>query len=652
MKTKASYIKILCGFVPSFLCMKPSPLVLHLFTMKRFILLFTLLLALNTFAQTKPFRFAFISDTHIGSPNGGAEEDLRRTVADINTMKDVAFVVVTGDITELGKNTELALAKKILDSLLIPYYIIPGNHDAGWSESGGLSFNRTFGNDKFHFLFNGIHFIGCASGPYVRMSDGHVPRSAVNWLDSTLKNIDSEEPVIFLNHYPLDNQLDNWYEIIDRLKTKNTVLALCGHGHNNRTVKAEDIPSVMGRSNLRAKEAEGGYNLVDVRSDSITFTERKPLSKTEKEWTGVAVTFHRYDKTKAFPRPDFSINKHYSNVKAKWTYQSGANVISTPAVVNDLVVFGNQNGLIEALDLNTGKPRWKMQTHGPIFSSPAVSSTGNSAQTKIVLGTAAGEIICVKSDGKPVWIRNTTAAVLGSPLIEKGVVYIGDSDSTFRAIKLISGKELWTFKGLTGPVVSKPVVQNNEIIFGAWDRYLYGLDKTNGSLLWKWSNGSPIINYSPAACIPVIKDEIVYVVAPDRFLSAIDLATGKALWRTNEATVRESIGISEDGKFVYGKTMQDTVVAFYTNKERPQVAWKMNVAFGYEHVPSMLIEKEGKLFFGTRNGVVYCINPSAQKINWAYKIDNAMVNTVNVINGNRVVASTMDGKVCLLEAGN
>jgi outer membrane protein assembly factor BamB len=73
------------------------------------------------------------------------------------------------------------------------------------------------------------------------------------------------------------------------------------------------------------------------------------------------------------------------------------------------------------------------------------------------------------------------------------------------------------------------------------------------------------------------------------------------------------------------------------------------VGFGYEHTPSMLIEKEGRLYFGTRSGVVYAIDPTGQKIVWAYKIDNSMVNTVNVIDGKSLVASTMDGKVCLLK---
>src|SRR3954464_5717690 len=111
---------------------------------KTFSLFFLFVIFLTLHAQIKPFRFIHISDTHIGSPDGKAEEDLRRTVADINEMKDLAFVVITGDITELGTNEQLKLAKQILDSLNIKYYIIPGNHDTGWSESGGLGFTNTF----------------------------------------------------------------------------------------------------------------------------------------------------------------------------------------------------------------------------------------------------------------------------------------------------------------------------------------------------------------------------------------------------------------------------------------------------------------------------------------------------------------------------
>jgi outer membrane protein assembly factor BamB len=63
----------------------------------------------------------------------------------------------------------------------------------------------------------------------------------------------------------------------------------------------------------------------------------------------------------------------------------------------------------------------------------------------------------------------------------------------------------------------------------------------------------------------------------------------------------------------------------------------------------MLIEKKGMIYFGTKNGAVYSINASTQKVNWVYKIDNSMVNTVLVLSDNRLIASTMDGKVVLLQ---
>lgn len=594
-------------------------------------------------AQFKPFRIIHISDTHIGSPDGAAEEDLRRTVADINAMQGVDFVVITGDITELGTNEELPRAKQILDGLKIPYYIMPGNHDTGWSESGGVSFTKIFGYDKFTFDHNGIRFIGCASGPYVRMSDGHIPREAINWLDSLLAKTPKTQPVVFLNHYPIDKSLDNWYEITDRLRKHNTVLIMCGHGHSNHKLDFEDIPGVMGRSNLRAKAAYGGYNIVDFTGDSIVYTERKPGIETLPSWTSVPYSNKQYDTLKKFPRPDFAINDQYKNAKASWTFSSDANVISTPAVSKKLVVFGNQKGRIDALNFSDGKKQWSFQTGGAVYSSPAFY------KEDIIVGSGDGFVYSINSKGKLKWKFETGASVLGCALIENDIVYIGGSDHHFRALDAKTGKLIWEFNGLNGPVVSTPIIYEGKIIFGAWDRNLYALNKTDGKLLWQWNNGSTVRNYSPASCIPVVKDGVVYIVAPDRFITALDVTNGTALWRSKDGGVRESIGISEDGKMVYGKSMQDTIVAYRTSREQQSAAWKFHAGFGYEHVPSMLIEKDGALIFGTRLGVVYSIDPVAQKTNWAYKIDNSMVNTVRVLARNSIVASTMDGKVALIK---
>ena len=77
---------------------------------KKLILLivFTITIAFS-YAQTG-FKFAHISDTHIGSNN--AEEDLRRTVQSINNDSTIKFVILSGDITDFGSDAELHLAKQ------------------------------------------------------------------------------------------------------------------------------------------------------------------------------------------------------------------------------------------------------------------------------------------------------------------------------------------------------------------------------------------------------------------------------------------------------------------------------------------------------------------------------------------------------------
>lgn len=179
---------------------------------------------------------------------------------------------------------------------------------------------------------------------------------------------------------------------------------------------------------------------------------------------------------------------------------------------------------------------------------------------------------------------------------------------------------------------------------------MYALDSKTGALGWKWNNGNGNRMFSPAMVTPVATKGIVYIAAPDRFLTAINVKTGETLWRTKEAMVRESIGLSADSTTIYGKTMQDEIVAYKTNTSTAELAWKLNAGFGYEHIPSDLVEKDGVVFYGTKNGVVYTFDAKTHQNLWQHKIDNSMINSVNVIDGKNILVSTMDGKVTILQS--
>ncbi len=614
--------------------------------MKRFFLLssFFLFFALSSFAQQSSFRFAWLSDTHVGSATG--EEDLRITIHDLDTLNNIAFIILSGDITELGWNDQFTLAKSMLDSLNKPYYIIPGNHDTKWSESGCTMFDRIWGSDRFVFEYKGFRFIGLHEGPIMRMGDGHFAPEDLRWLDSVLTAMpDKKQPIIFVTHYPVDPSIDNWYEITDRLKQFNTQVILCGHGHANGKYSFEGIPGVMSRSNLRARHPLGGYSIVDVRNDTMFISERTPGVETHTAWDTVILAAHNYAAdTTHYSRPDYSINQTYQNIKPVWSVNTGYTIASAPAVEGNDVVTGNSSGNVECFSLADGTKRWTFHANATVYSTPDI------ADGKVVFGSSDDNIYCLNvKDGKEIWKVSTHAAVVAVPRIVDGVVYIGGSDGRFRAINLSTSKVKWEFSGIKAFVESKPLVYDGKVIFGSWDGNLYALNTADGSLSWKWSNEKSWLALAPAACWPVAADGKVYIVAPDRFITCLDAASGKEIWRSGRHQVREAIGISNDGSRVYAKCMNDTLFAYSTAASTEQFTWITDCKYGYDIDPSMPQEKDGVVFFGTKNGLVFALDGKSGTILWEHKIGNTIVNTVAPIDAHRVVVTDFDGRVILLE---
>ncbi len=611
----------------------------------KLISIFIFLTVSITFADEPQIRFTWLSDTHVGGRTGA--EDLREVVQDINSLPGIDLVMLSGDITEMGSNAELELAKAILDSLNMPYHIIPGNHDTKWSESGCTRFSELWGNDKFNFGFKAYRFIGMHQGPLMRMGDGHFAPEDLRWLDSQLAALsDKNQPIIFVSHYPLDPSIDNWYEVIDRLKRFNVKVVLCGHGHHNKVLDFEGIPGVMGRSCLRRDREHGGYTIVEIDQDSIFFHERNTFEETNPAWHSISLEKLNFSTNlNQYQRPDFLINQKYPNVNLKWKFETGFTIASTPAVWKDYVVVGNSEGTLCALSLKNGKKRWTFQTGGSIFSSPDI------ADGKVTFGSSDKSVYCLDvRDGKLIWKYPTQNAIVATPRIEKKIVYIGGSDGKFRAHQLETGELLWEFDGMEGFVETRPLIYQEKIIFGAWDGYLYSLNQNNGTLAWKWNDGKPGNLYSPAACLPVAANDKIFIVAPDRFMTAIDSKTGETLWRTNRHKVRESIGIAENGQTIYARCMTDTLLAYNSKASVPELVWAKSCGYGYDIDPSMPIEKDGVIYFGTKNGYLFAIEAKSGQLKYRYRVGVTVVNTVTPIKRNQVVLTDMDGRIMMIES--
>ena len=76
--------------------------------------------------------------------------------------------------------------------------------------------------------------------------------------------------------------------------------------------------------------------------------------------------------------------------------------------------------------------------------------------------------------------------------------------------------------------------------------------------------------FSPAAVCPVVSNGKVFITAPDRFLQ-LWMWKPVEVWRTNAHQVRETVGLSEDGKRVYSRCMNDSIVAIDATADAPKV---------------------------------------------------------------------------------
>jgi len=590
-------------------------------------------------------RIAFLTDIHV-SPGAASEPNLENIVAEINTG-DYDFAVVTGDLTNTGLDTELITVYRILGQLRIPLHIVPGNHETNWSESACQTFPRLWGSDRFFFTSGKYLFIGFDTGPFLKMGDGHVKEEDIQWIKQTLaKAATPGQTVISLAHYPLGDGLDNWYKVTDILKKYNTRLVLCGHGHRLSLHNFDGLPGLMGRAALIGGSDIPGYNILTLRNDSACLYEKRLHQPPGAPF----ITFSLSDPSPvidhraSMPRPDSSINDSAAWPPAVIPFRMNdtASIFTGVLPVDKhTIVYGNSRGQVIALDPLTHKIRWRNQYPGSIYSTPVYG------KGVVAFSTVDGYIHGVDiNTGNEKWNFPTGEPGISEGLVKDGALYIG-TGSHFYKLHLLDGQLLWKNTNPEGQLQARPILSptGDQLIFGAWDRHLYCLDATTGQLKWQWDNGKQQKLYSPGNVVPAIAGGKVFIVAPDRYMTAIDLATGKTLWRNNSRHVRESMGISADGRQIYAKLMNDTIIAVSTTSDSFHLNWEANAAFGYEHNPCPIIESNGVVYAGTKNGIFVATDASTGRILLEHRGGNSSINGITADKEGNIWISLIEGSI-------
>ena len=601
-----------------------------------------------------PVRFAFLTDNHL-SLGSHAFDDLRCCIADINAQDSLDFAIFGGDVTDFGTDEEIAAAKALMDSLRIPYWVVAGNHDAKWSESGCNTFRNVFGYEHFEFEAGGWRFLGCNCGPDMRMAPALLPRESMEWLEA----LEPDHKSIFINHYPQDTSVLSYFDVTRALKRAGVQFEIGGHWHQNRVLNYDGIPAVLCRSTLTDKKRPAGYNIVTLWPDRIRFTERRPGQKQEETWYECSlapvrdtVTYDADGIAASYPWMRYDVNARYPQVQEVWKFKDHSNIAAGFARRGRRAWYTTASGSVRCIRIGDGKQLWSKDFPGKIFSTPAICGR------YLIFGCTDGFIYALNArNGRTLWTARAGKSVLASPVIRDGRVFIGASDGIFRALDLRSGRELWRFDGVDGFVECRPFADGQQVVFGSWSNKLYSLDPQTGALQWTWRCKKSSRMYSPAATWPLKAAGRIFIAVPDRKVYALDAATGEELFRVDGG--REAIGLSSDGTTVLAKTMHNTSYAFRADVPRPaagelpneSLLWRVPNGAHYEIGPTQLLELCGFVLTPTDKGNLIALSLADGSAQWYHKISTALINPLQAWKKGRsvyILASAMDGTVTLL----
>lgn len=218
-----------------------------------------------------------------------------------------------------------------------------------------------------------------------------------------------------------------------------------------------------------------------------------------------------------------------NTITPKWTYPvtqtdpNPGNVYGGIVLVSDTVYFAGGNGLLFALDAESGRPRWNQPfdpgTGVRIWSSPVVH--GN----LVLVASQDHHLYAVdKADGHMVWKYPKDGApaigtLAGSPGVYDDTIYVGSFDEYLYALDL-NGNEKWRFHA--GGSLWDPPAESDGILFlGDLNGNVYALG-LNGKE--KWSQPARVEGGVRAT--PLVADGVLYVGTDQHKMYALDATTG------------------------------------------------------------------------------------------------------------------------------
>ena len=277
--------------------------------------------------------------------------------------------------------------------------------------------------------------------------------------------------------------------------------------------------------------------------------------------------------------------------RQRWRFFSKLGFAAPPAVHGGGVYVGDADGRFYCLDAADGQPKWHFDTEAEIDSG------ANFYEGRVLVGSQDGHLYCLAADnGKLVWKYETGDQIRSFPTVAEGHAFVAGCDGRLHIVDLAQGKAV-RFAELDGPTGCTAAVVGSMAFVGTEGGAFYGIDWQKAETIWTYQNPRRSTSFrSSAAATP----QQVIVGARDKLVHALDPATGNELWAfTTQGQVDSSPVVVGDRVFIGSNDGRIYGLDAGTGKE----TWRFEAGGRIAASPAV---DAGRLVIGTDAGDLYC----------------------------------------------
>lgn len=305
-----------------------------------------------------------------------------------------------------------------------------------------------------------------------------------------------------------------------------------------------------------------------------------------------------------------------------------------PVVAGDLYCLGTEDGVILALDVQSGEIQWEYHLPPRVMAHALaadeqrlyvggedVASIPRPGRNLVALDLHGGALL---------WEAKTDAHSLSAAAVAEGRVYFTASDGLLRAVEAATGVPLWAVAHPTAWGPAAPIVAEGLVCAGGRGNTLVGYDALTGEERWRLSVGDARNWF--AHPLYAAQGRLYALTWEDNHLHVLDLHSGEALWdasgeRSRGFTTPPALGEGYVliGSRVYRPTDEGQTEGYAMlalDAENGAERWRH---YTDKHILTPPNIAGGAVFFGANDGTFCALDATQGEEQWRIQVKSRAV---------------------------